>query len=69
MSDDKAVIPPAPGGGAADAAEIARAQWESAMAAFGKTTNAMAAGNPYMPGGVRFNMPFPAVRIFFLNSK
>ncbi|KAG7668267.1 hypothetical protein Ndes2526A_g00999 [Nannochloris sp. 'desiccata'] len=61
MTDDGEVIPPGQGEVAADAAdvgEIAKQQWESAMAAFGKTT-AMAAGAPFMPGGVPYTLPFP----------
>jgi hypothetical protein len=71
MSDGREVIPPAPGGAAADAAdvgEIAKLNWEQAMAAFGKTTTAMA-GTPFMPGAVPFTMPFPAVRIFYATPK
>jgi len=66
MTDNGEVKPPGQGEVAADAAdlgEIAKQQWESAMSAFGKTT-AMAAGAPFMPGGVPYTMPFPPVRFF-----
>ena len=65
MSDDAEAGPSAPGAGAPDVGDFAehtKTQWEQALMAYAKSTNAMAANAPFMAGAVPFPMAFPQVR-------